>query len=555
MAIIRVDSMGLSATLMPALAPSMLKNIKLVQYFGGIIAVFWVSFSALAIFAWLGLGSAADSLHEVHDNRMHKAEQLSQMADQATRNRMEILLMFQHDPAGPLAGIHDHATELHLDNFAKRREESDRLWASVLKGDHDEAEQALLKQIEGARGDWRAKSNAAIQAIRESRFTPEIMASYLVAGRTEGEAMLKSLAALNDHQQIAAKEAADSADKRYHMATVAFLVMVLALGTPASLLALYVLRRMRQGFAQADESTKAIAAGDLTHSSYTDGNDEIAQLLNHMELMRVNLIRVLSEVLQSADSIQVASSEVAAGNADLSHRTEQTASNLQQTASSTEELGVTVRQNADNAHQANQLAQGASEVASRGGVVVAEVVDTMKGINDSSRRIADIIGVIDGIAFQTNILALNAAVEAARAGEQGRGFAVVAGEVRSLAQRSAEAAREIRTLIAASVERVEAGSRQVDHAGATMSEVVQAISRVRDIVGEISQASVEQSEGVSLVGQAVSQMDAATQQNAALVEQSAAAAESLSNQASHLVRTVSGFKMNEADQRKMQQVR
>ena len=179
----------------------------------------------------------------------------------------------------------------------------------------------------------------------------------------------------------------------------------------------------------------------------------------------------------------------------------------------------------------------------------------MKGINDSSRRIADIIGVIDGIAFQTNILALNAAVEAARAGEQGRGFAVVAGEVRSLAQRSAEAAREIRTLIAASVERVEAGSRQVDHAGATMSEVVQAISRVRDIVGEISQASVEQSEGVSLVGQAVSQMDAATQQNAALVEQSAAAAESLSNQASHLVRTVSGFKMNEADQRKMQQVR
>ena len=187
--------------------------------------------------------------------------------------------------------------------------------------------------------------------------------------------------------------------------------------------------------------------------------------------------------------------------------------------------------------------------------VVAEVVDTMKGINDSSRRIADIIGVINGIAFQTNILALNAAVEAARAGEQGRGFAVVAGEVRSLAQRSAEAAREIRSLIAASVERVEAGSRQVDQAGSTMHEVVQAISRVRDIVSEISQASVEQSEGVSLVGQAVSQMDAATQQNAALVEESAAAAESLSNQARHLVNTMASFKLSAADLREVPQVR
>jgi methyl-accepting chemotaxis protein len=274
-----------------------------------------------------------------------------------------------------------------------------------------------------------------------------------------------------------------------------------------------------------------------------------------MELMRANLIRVISEVLESADSIQVASSQVAAGNADLSQRTEQTAGNLQQTASSTEELGVTVRQNADNARQANQLAQGASEVATRGGVVVAEVVDTMKGINDSSRRIADIIGVIDGIAFQTNILALNAAVEAARAGEQGRGFAVVAGEVRSLAQRSAEAAREIRSLIAASVERVEAGSRQVDQAGSTMHEVVQAISRVRDIVSEISQASVEQSEGVSLVGQAVSQMDAATQQNAALVEESAAAAESLSNQARNLVNTVSAFRLSASDLREVPQIR
>ena len=533
----------------------MLKNIKIVQYFGGIIVAFWVSFGALALLAWLGLGSAANSLHEVHGNRMRKADQLAQMADQATRNRMEVLLMFQHDPSGQLAGVHDHATTVHLDTFAKRRTEIERLWTAVREGQPDEAEQTLIQQVDAARRAWRIQTDAALQAVQQGSFAPEVMAKYLAAGRTEGEAMLKALNDLNAYQQTAASESAQAADERHQFATAAFVAMAIGLGLPASLLALYVLRRMRQGFARADESTKAIASGDLTQSSYTDGRDEIAQLLNHMELMRANLIRVISEVLESADSIQVASSQVAAGNADLSQRTEQTAGNLQQTASSTEELGVTVRQNADNARQANQLAQGASEVATRGGVVVAEVVDTMKGINDSSRRIADIIGVIDGIAFQTNILALNAAVEAARAGEQGRGFAVVAGEVRSLAQRSAEAAREIRSLIAASVERVEAGSRQVDQAGSTMHEVVQAISRVRDIVSEISQASVEQSEGVSLVGQAVSQMDAATQQNAALVEESAAAAESLSNQARNLVNTVSAFRLSASDLREVPQIR
>lgn len=533
----------------------MLKNIKLVQYFGGILVAFWIAFGTLAVLAWLGLGGAAESLHEVHGNRMRKADQLAQMADQTTRNRMEILLMFQHDPSSSLAGVHDHATTMHLDNFAKRREESDRLWAAVREGQQDDTERALIQDVDATRQAWFAKTDEAVQAVKAGNFAPDVMARFLAAGRGEGEAMLKSLTALIQYQQTAASEAAAAADARHETATLTFVLMAIGLGVPASLLAVHVLQRMRDGFARADDCTKAIASGDLTRSSFTDGNDEIAQLLNHMELMRANLIRVISEVLESADSIQVASSQVAAGNADLSQRTEQTASNLQQTASSTEELGVTVRQNADNARQANQLAQGASEVATRGGTVVAEVVDTMKGINDSSRRIADIIGVIDGIAFQTNILALNAAVEAARAGEQGRGFAVVAGEVRSLAQRSAEAAREIRSLIAASVERVEAGSRQVDQAGSTMHEVVQAISRVRDIVSEISQASVEQSEGVSLVGQAVSQMDAATQQNAALVEESAAAAESLSNQARHLVNTMASFKLSAADLREVPQAR
>jgi methyl-accepting chemotaxis protein len=244
--------------------------------------------------------------------------------------------------------------------------------------------------------------------------------------------------------------------------------------------------------------------------------------------------------------VATASAQIASGNSDLSGRTEEQASALEQTAASMEQLGSTVRQNADNARQANQLALNASTVAVQGGDVVAQVVGTMKGINDSSRKIADIIGVIDGIAFQTNILALNAAVEAARAGEQGRGFAVVASEVRSLAQRSAEAAKEIKGLITASVERVAQGTQQADLAGETMTEVVGAIRRVTDIMGEISAASSEQSTGVAQVGEAITQMDQATQQNAALVEESAAAADSLQRQAQELVQAVAVFRLDDA---------
>jgi methyl-accepting chemotaxis protein-1 (serine sensor receptor) len=273
------------------------------------------------------------------------------------------------------------------------------------------------------------------------------------------------------------------------------------------------------------------------------GKDEIAQLLNALHGMQTSLSRVVSHVRQNADSVALASAEIAQGNSDLSARTEQQASALQETSASMEELGSTVQANADNARQANQLAVNASTVAQQGGDVVAEVVSTMKGINDSSKKIADIISVIDGIAFQTNILALNAAVEAARAGEQGRGFAVVASEVRSLAGRSADAAKEIKQLIGTSVERVEQGSTLVDRAGLTMSEVVSAIRRVTDIVGEISAASSEQSAGMAQVGEAVTQMDQATQQNAALVEQSAAAAQSLKQQAQQLVQAVAVFKL------------
>ena len=292
---------------------------------------------------------------------------------------------------------------------------------------------------------------------------------------------------------------------------------------------------------------QSVAAGDLSVVIDLKQGDKTS-LMAQLKTMQTSLVTVVSNVRQNSESVATASAQISQGNNDLSGRTEEQASALEETAASMEQLSSTVKQNADNAKQANQLAQGASSVAIKGGEVVGRVVDTMKDINDSSQKIADIISVIDGIAFQTNILALNAAVEAARAGEQGRGFAVVASEVRSLAGRSADAAKEIKSLITASVERVEQGTALVDQAGVTMTEVVSSIKRVTDIMGEISAASIEQSAGVSQVGEAISQMDQVTQQNAALVEESAAAAESLKVQAQQLVQAVAVFKLAQGTQ-------
>jgi methyl-accepting chemotaxis protein-2 (aspartate sensor receptor) len=295
--------------------------------------------------------------------------------------------------------------------------------------------------------------------------------------------------------------------------------------------------------AQLNDGVRAIAQGDLSTPMHSDRKDEIGMLTRDAESMRQRLADMIGTVRHSVDSIGTASAEIATGNQDLSNRTEQTASNLQNTASSMDSLTNTVRQTADSARTANQLVSSASTAAARGGEVVGQVVATMDEINTSSKKINDIIGVIDGIAFQTNILALNAAVEAARAGEQGRGFAVVAGEVRTLAQRSAEAAKEIKSLIGASVDKVEIGSRLVQEAGTSMDEIVASVQRVSDIIGEISAASAEQRDGIAQVNGAVTQLDQMTQQNAALVEESAAAAESLKDQAHKLNEVVSVFRL------------
>ncbi len=327
--------------------------------------------------------------------------------------------------------------------------------------------------------------------------------------------------------------------------TLVVTLSTLIFGVLLAMLIGYLLVRAIVGpLNKAIEAANRVASGDLTGHIEVNSTNELGRLLQALKSMNDGLLDLVGKVRNSTESISTASGEIASGNLDLSQRTEMQASSLEETASSVEELTSTVRQNADNARQANQLAVGASEVAMKGGTVVGQVVETMSSINDSSKKIVDIIAVIDGIAFQTNILALNAAVEAARAGEQGRGFAVVATEVRTLAQRSAAAAKEIKELINDSVIKVDEGTKLVDEAGSTMNEIVSAVKRVTDIMSEISAASQEQSSGIEQINQAVTQMDEVTQQNAALVEEASAAAESMKDQANVLAQAVSQFKLS-----------
>jgi methyl-accepting chemotaxis protein len=403
---------------------------------------------------------------------------------------------------------------------------------------------ALVTKLHSEMAGAQAGYRKAFEAYKEAGNDP-VAGDQAAKGKDrDAAATLNELRAALSKSEVDSSESASAGARD---ATRIALTVMLLISAAAIAGSVWLSRQIVQSLQNAVILADKVAHGDLSSHVPAQGNDEIAQLLRSLDTMQQNLAGLVARVRQGSEGVANASTEIAQGNNDLSARTEQQASALQQTASSMEELASSENHSADSARQASQLATHASAVALRGGEVVGQVVETMRGINDSSRRISDIISVIDGIAFQTNILALNAAVEAARAGEQGRGFAVVATEVRALAGRSAEAAKEIKSLIGASVERVEQGSALVDQAGATMSEVVTAIRRVTDIVGEISSASSQQNAGVAQVGEAIHQIDQATQQNAALVEEMAAAASSLKSQAADLVQTVSAFKLHAGD--------
>lgn len=490
-----------------------------------------------------GMSSASNSLKSLHDEAMARTLLTSESIEQTVLNRMEILLAFQHAPEGPLISLHDHPVRQHLDAIAANQARANAIHKELEQGITDPVERALFDKALAARPPWRDQLNKAIQAIERNNFSVEIMGNFLAAGRNEGMAVVRTMSALRDHQVKQANIAYEAAQQRYRMALWVFVGAILILVLPSIVLALALLARLRQGFNLAGVAAGRIANSDLTHPIAHDGSDEIGNLLGQMETMRRNLSHVVGQVKMGTDTIAQASSEVAAGALDLSSRTEQQASALEETASATEQLSGTVQQNADSAHQANELAVQASVNAQRGGAVVAQVVQTMEAIHSSSSKIVDIIGVIDGIAFQTNILALNAAVEAARAGEQGRGFAVVAAEVRALAQRSAQAAREVKTLIDDSVAKTQAGNQQVAEAGSAMEEIVAGIQKVASIVDTIAMASREQSMGLTQINQAVTHLDGSTQQNAALVEQASAAASSLQQQARELAALADTFRL------------
>jgi len=408
-------------------------------------------------------------------------------------------------------------------------------------------EQAVLDSMEPTRKAYISSRDEIVKLKKDGQLdaADQVLQQKFIPA---GNAYVSELKQLQDLQRASIDQRAEEIDGIYatsRNALVSVGVLVFALG---ALAAWWLTVGITRPLGHAVRIARTVADSDLSSDIEVLSSDETGQLLQALKDMNDSLAGVVGRVRSGTDLIATASNEIASGNMDLSSRTEQQASSLEETASSMEELTATVRQNADNARQANELAGAASSVAQRGGAVVAQVVDTMDAINASARKIVDIIAVIDGIAFQTNILALNAAVEAARAGEQGRGFAVVASEVRNLAQRSAAAAKEIKVLIGDSVDQVDAGSKLVAQAGSTMTEVVASVQRVTDIMGDISSASAEQSDGIEQVNHAVAEMDQVTQQNAALVEEAAAAAASLQDQAAALADVVRIFKLGKGQQ-------
>ena len=508
------------------------------------VGLLWLSFGLVLGAGLWGLRVAHASLVTVHDDRLVPAIQLSEIQSDVNKDMAEVLRALQHAPGSFTAPLHDHPIDAHLQKLSESRTLIDKTWAAYMATDLTGEERVLAGRSEAALRAWHVKLDAASRALKGGDFAPATMAAYLVGSRTEGRAALDLLKELQALQGTLAQEQTRAAGSAYRLALAVFAALVLLVAVPATVLVTVTLRRQSAGFAAAQAAAQAVADGHLGQTVVADGSsDEVGRLLTELGRMQHHLHEIVTSVRANADTVATASSEIAQGNLDLSGRTEQQASALQQTASAMDQLGVTVRHTADSAAQARQQAGAAAQVAEQAGRAVTDVVQTMQGIHEASRRIADIIGTIDGIAFQTNILALNAAVEAARAGEQGRGFAVVASEVRSLAKRSAGAAKEIKSLIDANVVQVGQGNAQVERAGATMTEVVSSIRRVSEIVSHISNATTEQSQAVALSAKSVSEMDQMTQRNSALVERTTAAADSLKGQAGQLVQAMAVFRL------------
>ena len=502
-----------------------------------VVAVLVLALASVATVAWIKLGAVAAAAADTAEVRVPQLGRIAAIELNITRVSLQVRHAMLARSPEELAST--------LGDIGNKRRILDQLMADYDRSITTQKGREYYERLVPAIANFWAVGGANLKLVQDGQKAEafEFLVTNTIPARN---AVLEQAAAMVKYQNDMLDSELASVSRQGSSTLHLLLTLVVAAKVGLLLFAWHFAARLNSRIAASRGVADRVRDGDLTQPVLDTARDEFSPLLQALQQMQDGLARVVGKVRQGADGVATASTEISSGNQDLSHRTEQQASSLQQTAASMEQLGGTVRQNADNAGQANQLALGASRVARDGGAVVAEVVGTMKGIHESSRRIADIIGTIDGIAFQTNILALNAAVEAARAGEQGRGFAVVAGEVRSLAQRSAEAAREIKGLINASVEQVERGNSLVERAGSTMDEVVAAIQRVTDIMGEISSASAEQSSGVQQVGQTVTLMDQATQQNAALVEQSAASAETLRQQAQQLVQAVAVFKLARA---------
>ncbi len=515
----------------------MFKNLTVAGRLAVGFAMTLVIMIAITSVGLLEMSAMRGATREISDSWLPSVARINQMNTDTSDFRIQEFKHVLNTEPAAMAAI-----EKAMDKTMKDFEEDRIAYEPLITSDE---ERRLYNEFQA---DWQAYLRLHEQFLALSRQNENTKAKDLLESESERlfdalSAKLERLADLNEDGARASSKEAEGvwAVARNSMLGGALLGLVIAIAAGAGVTR-SIVSQLGGEPAEAAEFAGAIAQGDLTRTMALRPGDTIS-LMARLADMQKSLTRVVAGVRQNAESVATASTQIAEGNQDLSQRTEEQASALQQTAATMEQLNTTVRNNADSAKQANQLAQGASAVAAQGGQVVDQVITTMQGISQSSRKIEDIIGVIDGIAFQTNILALNAAVEAARAGEQGRGFAVVAGEVRTLAQRSAEAAKEIKSLIGSSVEQVIRGTELVDQAGKTMADIVGAIQRVSDIVGEITSASVEQSSGISQVGNAVSQMDQATQQNASLVEESAVAAESLKGQAAQLVQAVAVFKL------------